>query len=107
MPYVGGAINEIAAERERQITVEGYSLEHDDEHTKGELARAAASFALLAAADAATLPHEVRKWAASVWPFAMDELREKRSAIRMLVIAGALIVAEIERHRRQAEEGGT
>ena len=36
----------ITEERKRQIEVKGYSSEHDDEHAKGELSEAAASYAL-------------------------------------------------------------
>lgn len=38
-------IEEIAAERKRQIEVEGWTLEHDDMHEDGELAKAAACYA--------------------------------------------------------------
>lgn len=92
-----GVAGELAVERKRQIVGEGYSLAHDDAHGAGELSRAAASFALLAAASGAVLPHEVRRWAWLAWPFDVAELRKKRSPRRMLVIAGALILAEIER----------
>jgi hypothetical protein len=102
------ACGDIAVERARQVTEENYSLAHDDAHTHAELARAAGSFVLLAAADSALLPHEIRKAAANLWPFEDVDLREKRSARRMLVIAGALIIAEIERlDRRSKTEGGT
>ncbi len=36
-------ILEIARERERQMSVEGWTVEHDDEHSCGELANAARS----------------------------------------------------------------
>lgn len=36
----------IATERQRQIDVEGYAPEHDDEHTPGSLRRAAATYLL-------------------------------------------------------------
>lgn len=39
------AIDEIAAERERQKSVEGWTLEHDDEHADGSLADVAACYA--------------------------------------------------------------
>lgn len=35
-------IDGIAAERQRQIDAEGFDAAHDDEHTDGELANAAA-----------------------------------------------------------------
>ena len=34
----------ILEERNRQIAQEGYSFEHDDEHTRGELAAAASCY---------------------------------------------------------------
>ncbi len=43
---------EIGAERERQTAVEGWSTEHDDTHTDGELAAASACYAM----------HAVRRW---------------------------------------------
>ncbi|HNP65489.1 MAG TPA: hypothetical protein PKH39_16265, partial [Woeseiaceae bacterium] len=36
---------EILAERLRQISDEGWSLEHDDKHSNGEMAQAAACYA--------------------------------------------------------------
>ena len=41
-------IEEIAAERQRQMDAEGWTLEHDDAHSKGELAQAAGVYALSA-----------------------------------------------------------
>lgn len=81
-------IDEIAAERKRQIEVEGYDAAHDDLHKYEELAQAAASYALAEAnlGDAAE----------SVWPWDMVEFRPT-NARRNLIIAAALIVAEIER----------
>jgi hypothetical protein len=41
------AIDDVIAERQRQMSVEGWTREHDDrEHGSGELARAAAAYAL-------------------------------------------------------------
>lgn len=40
------AIDDIAAERCRQTEVEGWTPDHDDQHVGGELARAAACYAL-------------------------------------------------------------
>lgn len=108
------ALEQIAFEREQQVLA-GYTAEHDDKHTLGELSDAAACYAaglptyaptgaiLPDAADAAGF--------APLWPWpdlkppmrgpAGEEL-ENDPRIRQLVIAGALIVAEIERlHRAQ------
>ena len=77
---------EILTERFRQISDEGWSLDHDDEHDCGELADAAACYAL-------EKPWEVVK---QLWPWQQNWWKptDKR---RNLVKAGALIVAEIER----------
>lgn len=40
------AIDEIAAERRRQIAVEGWTPEHDDGHADGEIAEAAACYCI-------------------------------------------------------------
>ena len=68
--------------KRRQIEDEGWSLEHDDGHANGEIANAAASWA-------STGQNPV------IWSWATDKASKPRR--RQLVIAGALIVAEIER----------
>lgn len=50
-------LEEIAAERQRQIEVEGWTPNHDDEHDRGEMANAAACYAL--SAGRASRPCEV------------------------------------------------
>lgn len=88
---------EIAAERGRQIGHEGYSITHDDRHDMGELAGAAASYAISAMAKMMpAAPHELQKMAAAMW-LLPDAVKQKHKPRRMLVIAGALILAEIER----------
>ncbi|STB47768.1 Uncharacterised protein [Citrobacter koseri] len=42
------AILDVIAERQRQRSVEGWTSEHDDEHSDGEMALAASSYALYA-----------------------------------------------------------
>lgn len=89
----------IAAERTRQVGVEGWSPEHDDEHGDGELAVAAACYAVprgSVAASAARAQH---------WPFE-PEAWKPGDRIRELAKAGALIAAEIDRlQRANAQEG--
>ena len=106
----------IAAERLRQVTAEGYSSEHDDEHGGDDIAMAAACYA-------APEPIYVqRTYAAGVsfvdpWPW--EERFDKRryygnvlefekttrvERIRILEKAGALIAAEIDRLLRAAHK---
>ncbi|MBK4737861.1 hypothetical protein [Noviherbaspirillum pedocola] len=75
----------------------GYDASHDDQHAAGELAAAAACFALGSAK--VTLPgidQPVQQWPAE-WP---QDLLARNTRMRQLVIAGALIAAEIERLQR-------
>ncbi|MBV0881493.1 hypothetical protein KTQ42_19585 [Noviherbaspirillum sp. L7-7A] len=87
----------IAAERQALVAM-GYDAIHDDEHAAGELAAAAACFALGStevrnrkqAVEALTLsPAE--------WP---SGILVETTRMRQLVVAGALIAAEIERLQR-------
>lgn len=101
-------ILEIARERERQMAAEGWTAEHDDTHANGEIARAAACYALAAVDDkplCATLAANFAGqtvWGGQValttllWPW--DHKWWKPSGRRRaLVKAAALVVAEIER----------
>lgn len=89
----GAALEAIAAERLRQITSEGWSLEHDTAyHTHGELAMAAACYAM-PAAERLLRPSRATPLGWPVgWRWRPDEDRR-----RELVKAGALIVAELQR----------
>lgn len=98
-------IQSIVAERERQKSVEGWTLEHDDTHKNGELALAAACYA---SRDELYMREPVYKYNLvrnvnwrSAWPWdAKWDKRAKHSRERRLIIAGALIVAELERLSR-------
>jgi len=108
---------EIGAERQRQRDAEGWTPEHDDEHTSGEMARAAACYALSAADTKpllATLGANFAgqtAWSGQVsfvtllWPWATKWWKPKDRR-RDLVRAGALILAEIERLDRMAKRRG-
>lgn len=93
------ALVAIAAERRRQQDVEGFSLDHDDKHERGELAAAGACYALLPAKSHAFL---ARGGAGDVdamppqWPWNSYWWKPEDDR-RNLVRAGALIVAELER----------
>lgn len=89
----------IAFERERQKTSEGWTEEHDDAHESGELGMAAACYAASERILVNRYPKPGDAWP---WPKEWDK-RAKHDRRRQLVIAGALIVAEIERILRQDE----
>lgn len=106
----------IAEERNRQIDQEGWDAEHDDNHEEGELALAAICYA-------SPVPIFIKEEHGrgigfiDPWPWfdtvevtryndglttrvpAWDK-RKKHSKLRRLVIAGALIAAEIDRLQR-------
>ena len=85
------AARDVLAERARQISVEGWTPEHDDRHDGMELAFAASCYAV---ADEGEPPSAVWPWSVNWW--------KPRSHRKNLVRAGALILAEIERLDRAA-----
>lgn len=87
----------IAAERQRQIEVEGWTAQHDDDHDMGEMAAAAICYATTA------VDNEIRSLEGSDtdwWPWEMSWWKPSEDPIRNLVKAGALIAAEIDRLQR-------
>ena len=82
------AIDDVVAERQRQIDGEGWTVAHDDQHNNGELAKAAAAYASYGASF--TVPN-------GLWPWSNEWWKPTGSKRRALVKAGALILAEIER----------
>jgi hypothetical protein len=83
----------IAAERKRQIEEEGFTAEHDDMQKGGQLASAAAYYAVRS---------DMRIWLKRLlWPWP-DAWRKPTpdNRIRELEKAGALIAAEIDRLQR-------
>lgn len=84
----------IAAERERQQLSEGWSPEHDDEHTNAALAKRAAELAAIGT-DMETIDHGEDR---DQWGLVE---KHKGDRIRQLEIAGALIAAEIDRLQRR------
>lgn len=95
---------QIAAERQRQVEVEGWTPEHDDEHEFGELAGAGASYASLASRQIGSGMHEAETKSppSQVWRWPGDAWKPSSDPIRNLVRAGALIAAEIDRLNREA-----
>jgi hypothetical protein len=97
----------IAAERARQVTAEGYDAAHDDAH-KTDRRRNEGS-PLLAAAGcyihATNVVSRTVNWGVGVpmaWPW-NRKCWKPATPIRMLVKAGALIAAEIDRRLRAGE----
>lgn len=78
----------IADERKRQISAEGYTTEHDDEHTDGSIANAAAHY--ICADD------NINLW---TWDKNFDK-KEKHSRDKQLLIGSTMTVAEMERRDR-------
>lgn len=105
----GSGVSLIAAERKRQVEVEGYNPEHDDEHLYGDLADAAACYAIVGAATshgatARDFPISlIHQGDALTWPWDDDDWKPSDDPIRNLVKAGALIAAEIDRLQRAKE----
>jgi len=94
------AARDVLDERRRQVEVEGWTPEHDDEHAACEMADAAAAYAL-----------HYSGWSeggrpVEVWPADWSNKWWKPSTPRRdLIKAGALILAEIERIDRAAAKG--
>lgn len=89
----------IAVERQRQITEEGWTPEHDDEHVAGEMASAAACYADPIYRPNGEVPQS--------WPWHPTWWKPSADPVRNLVKAGALIAAEIDRLQRAAEIEGS
>lgn len=84
----------ITEERKRQVEVEGWTPEHDDQHTTEDLVSAAACY--LNAMD----EHEPVK---RRWPWALEWWKPK-DRVRNLVRSGALYLAANDRDRRHGIE---
>jgi hypothetical protein len=117
---VADALRLIGDERCRQVVAEGWTLDHDDQHTDGSLAIAAAHYALSSQwwrssdfrvlAPAGSDEQREKILARGPlnfgggndcynWPWDLDWWKPK-GQVEDLVRAGALIVAEIERIAR-------
>lgn len=92
------AVIDIARERQRQISKEGWSPEEDHAYVDNQLSRAAAAYALTTGDHAYDVGYGKGNWP---WSDLLWKLTNRR---RDLEKAGALIVAEIERIDRAAKE---
>lgn len=112
-------LSDVRAERQRQIAA-GYGPEHDDQHTEAQLAQAAATYALAAAAalqagiEAETDIRRLQQAAEGAWPWWRNgqypPAFDRATPRERLIQAAALLLAEIEREDRAtgepAEPGG-
>lgn len=101
--YTAKALQDVASERTRQVNAEGYTRAHDDAHTDGAIALAAAAYigGALRAGDTKKygppdgLDDDVDVLIGmSPWSIRFKDSRNS------LVKAAALLIAEIERRDR-------
>lgn len=90
------ASQDVLAERSRQLSEEGWTLAHDDEHVKGEMAAAAICYAAGERLTHGPFKQAPYGWHSWWWPWE-DRWWKRQDRRRNLVKAGALILAEIER----------
>ena len=86
----------IAHERFRQVDDEKWTAANDDDATESQLARAGLAYAVAVVNGPSEAPNAWWPWAANFW--------KPTSSLRMLVKAGALIAAEIDRRLRAGEK---
>ncbi len=92
----------IAAERQRQITEEGYTPAHDCLHTRGELLAAAECYLLAARyLERGREPMELP----SLWPWRAADYRPAEDVSGNLTKSAALIAAELDRLARTETRG--
>lgn len=111
------AAQDVLAERQRQVSVEGWTPEHDDQHGDGSMAQAAACYAATMASkgqsesfDSSGGRGDSPVWSRRsfrvplLWPMSWHaEWWKPKDRRRNLVRAAALLLAEIERIDRAAE----
>lgn len=101
MKQTDAAMSRILTERVRQVEEKGYTQDHDDGHSDGAMAMAAACYA--AGSEVHTrLPYGVMNFE-PLWPWEDSGAIARKSRKEQLAIAGALIVAELERLMRDEE----
>ena len=100
-------IEMIAAERERQQSIEGWTPEHDEQHRDEALAWAAACYAARGRIFREGTDHRGYPIVYDAWPDSWSlvwDKRKKHTRLKQLAIAGALIAAEIDRLQRVGEK---
>ncbi len=95
-------VRDLLTERRRQVQEEGHTLERDDQYTEGQLAEAASSYAFWAE-HCEHYPENLdalRIEPPATWPWAPEHWKPTSQRL-MLIKAGALILAELDRLNRQ------
>lgn len=99
------AASDVLAERERQVSAEGWTPKHDDQYEHGQLAGAASCYARHVNSRGLIFPSNPESYQqepeSTNWPWTHDWWKPTNPR-RDLVKAGALILAEIERIDRAA-----
>lgn len=104
------ALNDVIAERERQLNSENHSLSNDDMYEQNELVRAAAGYTNHVVGRGWIFERTPDLYRAEVapdfWPW-KDGFWKPKSPRQDLVRAAALLLAEIERiDRKEAQVEG-
>lgn len=102
------AARAVLAERARQMSVEGWTPEHDDEHDAGELSAAGSAYATAAADMLHPMSQGDGAFQAvppAIWPWSQEWWKHSEPR-RMLIKAAALLLAEIERIDREEKRHG-
>ncbi len=90
----------IAEERQRQITAEGYTTKHDDQHKDFEMGKAAESYLACVVTPDEEGDENGKIRPTWTWPWDEKSWKPSPDPVRNLVKAGALIAAEIDRLQR-------
>lgn len=92
----------IAEERKRQVEVEFWSAEHDDEHGDSQMADAAMCYIARAINNVSEFTHPLTQ--PHAWPWDAEWWKPSDNPVRNLVKAEALIAAEIDRLQRKQDK---
>jgi hypothetical protein len=100
----------IAAERARQVSVKGWTAQHDDDHDAGQITAAASAYSLLACEQVyieqyRSFAEQAQYHMDKCWPWDEERWKPSPNPIRNLVKAGALLAAEIDRLQRNDGQG--
>lgn len=111
--YLPTGLELIIAERERQITQEGWTPEHDDKHSPFAMAIAGACYILDFKASTILCTHHrdgdyiLNDAIDLLWPWDGEWWKPTpNDPVRQLTKAGALIAAEVDRIQRLKSRGG-